>query len=120
MNLPAFSLAVIRDYWKLLAATILGALLIWPVASCSGRRSAEGAASAKIIAASAKVTEAAAKAESAAILADMARHVNTDKEADELREVIDETKSDAGVGPATANLLRELRERRGGAARAGS
>lgn len=112
--------AILATNWKLAAGALLGAALTWPVASCSGHRSAEGTASAKIIAASAKVTEAAAKAESAAILADMARHANTAKEADELREVINDTKSDAGVGPATSALLRELRQRRGGSARPGS
>lgn len=106
--------------WKLPAAALLGAALCWPVASCQGRRSAEVTASAKIIAASAKITEAAHKAETAAVLADMARSVNTAKEADDLREIINETKSSAGVGPATASVLARLRERRGGAARPGS
>ena len=106
--------------WKLPAAALLAATLCWPVASCSGRRSAESAASAKIIAASAKVNEAASKAETAAILADMARSVKSGKEADELREIVRETKSDAGVGPATAAVLARLRERRGSAARPGS
>lgn len=106
--------------WKLPAAALAGAALTWPVASCSGRRSAEAIQEAKIIAAAAKVREAAAKAETAAVLADMARSVKTAKEADELREVINETKSDAGVGPATSAVLQRLRERRSGAARAGS
>lgn len=120
MNALPFAVSLLRDYWKLLAAFILGAVLIWPLASCQGRQQANAINSAKIIAASAKVREAAAKAESAAILADMARSVNTTKEADELREIVRETKSDAGVGPATASVLARLRERRGGAARPGS
>lgn len=106
--------------WKLPVAAVAGAALTWPVASCSGRQQANASNGAKIIAASTKVERAAAKAEQAAILADMARSVNTAKEADELREVINETKSDAGVGPATAALLKRLREKRSGAARAGS
>lgn len=106
--------------WKLPVAALLGATLCWPVASCQGRRSAETTQSAKIIAASAKVREAAAKAESAAILADMARSVNTAKEADELKDIINETKSEAVAGPAVSAVLRELRQRRGSAARPGS
>ena len=106
--------------WKLPAAFLLGAVLCYPIASCQGRRSAEIAQSAKIIAASAKVTEAAAKAESAAILADMARSVNTAKEADELKKVIADVKSEAVAGPAVSAVLRELRQRRGGAARPSS
>ena len=106
--------------WKLPAAALLAATLCWPVASCSGRRSADNVLEAKVVAAAAKVREAAAKAESAAILADMVRHANTAKEADELREIIDETKSDAGVGPATSAVLQRLRQRRGSAARPGS
>lgn len=106
--------------WKLPAAALVGAALCWPVASCSGRQQAKAANSATIIAASAKVTEAAAKAESAAILADMARHVNTAKEADELKKVVEDVKSEAGVGPAVSAVLRELRQRRSGTARPGS
>lgn len=106
--------------WKLPAAALLGAALTWPVASCQGRRSAENVHEAKIITASAKVTEAAAKAESAAILADMARSVNTAKEAEELKKVVEDVKSEAVAGPAVSAVLRELRQRRGGAARAGS
>ena len=50
--------------------------------------------------------------ELAAALADMARASKTKEEAQELREIIDETQSDAGVGPATSALLGELRKRR--------
>ena len=106
--------------WKLPAAALLGAALCYPIASCQGRRSAESATSAKIIAASAKVTEAASKAETAAVLADMARSVNTAKEADELKKVIEDVKSEAVAGPAVRAVLRELRQRRGSAARPGS
>lgn len=120
MNLRAYLTGGFQAHWKLIAAVLVGMALCWPIASCSGRRSAESNQSAKIIAASAKVERAAAKAEQAAILADMARTATTAKEADELREVINETKSDAGVGPATAALLKRLREKRSGAARAGS
>lgn len=112
--------SAVRANWKLPVAAVVGAALTWPIASCSSRQQANATNSVKIIAASAKVTEAAAKAESAAILADMARSVNTAKEADELRDIINDTKSEAGVGPATAGVLRSLRERRGGTARPGS
>lgn len=112
--------AILLANWKLPVAAILGAILCWPIASCSGRRSAENAQEAKIIAAAAKVREAASKAETAAVLADMARSVKTAKEADELREIVRETKSEAGVGPATSAVLQRLRERRSGAAGPGS
>ena len=120
MNLLPFSISLLRAHWKLIVAALVGMALCYPVASCSGRRSAFNAQSAKIIAASAKVTVAAAKAEQAAILADMARSANTAKEADELREVIDNVKSEAVAGPAVSVVLRELRQRRSGAARPGS
>ena len=106
--------------WKLPVAALLGAILCWPIASCSGRRDANAANDARIIAAATKITEAAAKAESAAILADMARSVNTAKEADELKKVIEDVKSEAVAGPAVSAVLRELRQRRGGSARPGS
>lgn len=112
MNLPLFSLSLIRAYWKLGLAMIVGAALIWPLAACQGRRSAEAASAAKIIAASAKVREAASKAEMAATLSEMARSASTTRQAEELREIVAETKSDAGVGPATAAVLRRLRQNR--------
>jgi len=112
--------AILANNWKVLGGAVIGAALCYPVASCSGRRAANATQAEKVIAASAVVHEAAAKAETAAVLADMARTANTIKEVDELREVINETKSDADVGPATAAVLARLREKRGGAAHPGS
>ncbi len=98
--------------WRVIAAAIVGALLCWPVASCQGKREANAAYYAKVKAAAEQVKAAANKAELAAALADMARTSNSKAEAQELREIINETQSDAGVGPATSALLGELRKRR--------
>ena len=39
--------------WKAIVCILIGAALAWPIASCSGRRGANAANGAKIIAASA-------------------------------------------------------------------
>ena len=96
--------------WKLPVAALLGAVLTWPAASCSGRRSAESAASAKIIAASAKVTEAAAKAEIAAMAVDAVRRGQAKQVQDELRSVADEKGSTDLAGPGVTAVLDRLRK----------
>lgn len=96
--------------WKLIVALILGAILCWPVASCSGRRSAENTQEAKIIAASAKVTEAAAKAEIAAMAVDAVRRGQAKQVQDELRSVADEKGSTDLAGPGVTAVLDRLRK----------
>lgn len=103
--------SVVRANWKIILGVFMGALMCWPVASCQGKREANATNAAKVIAASAKVEQAAAKAEAAAVLADMARNTKSREEITELRRIVDETQSDAGVGPATAKLLERLRAR---------
>lgn len=110
MNLIPFLIGGARDYWKLIAALILGAVLCWPVASCQGRRSAEAHNSAKIIAASAKVTEAAAKAEIAAMAVDAVRRGQAKQVQDELRSVADDKGSTDLAGPGVTAVLDRLRK----------
>lgn len=99
---------------------ILGAFLaLWAIYG-AGKRAGETATEAKVTEAAQKVERAAHKAEQAAVLADMARSVDTAREADEIREIIDDIKSETGVGPATAGVLARLREKRSSAAHSGS
>lgn len=98
--------------WRLIAAAIVGALLCWPVASCSGGRAADARMAAKVEVASAKVQRASSKAELAAKLAEMARETNTRQEVAELRKVVDDAKDDGAVGDATASVLARLRAKR--------
>ncbi|MDV5822284.1 hypothetical protein [Sphingobium naphthae] len=98
--------------WRIAVAAGFGFAFCWPVASCQGKREAQAAYALKVQAAAEKVKAAASKAELAAALADMARASKSKEEAQELREIINETQSDAGVGPATSALLGELRKRR--------
>ncbi len=112
MNLAGFTAGLVSDHWRTALWIAIGALLCWPVASCQGKREAQAAYALKVQAAAEKVKAAASKAELAAALADMARASKSKEEAQELREIINETQSDAGVGPATSALLGELRKRR--------
>lgn len=113
MNALPFAVSLLRDYWKLLAAFILGAVLIWPLASCQGRQQANAINSAKIIAASAKVREAAAKAEIAAMAVDAVRRGEAKQVEQELRKVADEKGSDAVAGPGVIGVLDRLRKTTG-------
>jgi folate-dependent phosphoribosylglycinamide formyltransferase PurN len=110
MNLLPFLTSGVRDYWRLFLVALVSAALTWPVASCSGRRSANATQAAKIIAASAKVREAAAKAEIAAMAADAVRRGEAKQVEQELRKVADEKGSDAVAGPGVAAVLDRLRE----------
>jgi hypothetical protein len=112
MNLAGFSLGILSDHWRKALWIAVGFALCWPVASCVGKREATAAYALKVKAAAEETRRAASQAELAAALADIARASKTKDEADELRKLIDETQSDAGVGPATAAVLQRLRERR--------
>jgi len=96
--------------WKAIVGILIGAALTWPIASCQGRRDANAANEAKIIAASAKVREAAAKAEIAAMAADSVRRGQAKQVQDELREIVDEQANDDTVGPGVAAILDRLRQ----------
>ncbi|MEW6627616.1 MAG: hypothetical protein AB1431_12605 [Pseudomonadota bacterium] len=111
MNLAGFTAGLVSDHWRTVMWIAIGALLTWPIASCQGKREAQAAYALKVQVAAEQVKAAANKAELAAALADMARTSNSKAEAQELREIIDETQSDAGVGPATSAVLAKLRER---------
>lgn len=98
--------------WRMIVAAILGAALCWPVASCSGKRSANALHAAKVEASGEKVKRAASQAELAAKIAEMARSTNTRQEAAELRKVVSDAKDDGDVGPATSALLDRMRSKR--------
>lgn len=110
MNAIPFALSLIRDHWMKAVWMVIGAVLVYPVASCNGRNIAEAKAAEQVIAASEKVRRAAAQAELAATVADAARRADTVAEVNELKEVVRDVQSTTDVGPSTAAVLAKLRE----------
>lgn len=110
MNLPAFSLSLLRAHWKLIGLAVLLILLAvqtWRVSSLKGQIAVNAA---KVEAAAAKVKVAAAKAELAATAADAIRRAKTKEEIDELREIVEQAPAGADAGPATVAILDRLRK----------
>jgi len=95
--------------WKPTAAAIVAALATTPIAYCTGRHDGSIAASAKAALVAQKIQTAAAKAEAAANLTDMTRQAKSVEQIRELKEIVNETGTDAAVGPAVSAVLDRMR-----------
>ena len=110
MNLPAFSFAVVRQYWKYIAIGLLVIALFIQTTRLSLEQARRKADHAAVIAASAKVTEAAAKAEIAAMAVDAVRRGEAKAMQEKLRSIVDEKADTSVAGPGVIGVLDELRK----------
>lgn len=110
------AIAILEANWKIVAGLVIGALLCWPVASCSGRKAGIAEYYSKVTMASSKASEAAAKAEVAAIVTDAVRRGESAKVQQELKDIIHEQGSDALAGPGVTGVLARLRQASGSGA----
>ena len=104
--------------WKLGAGVIAGALLCWPVASCTGKNAADDANALRMEAAAEKARASAARAEAAANRADLARQKAAQARNGALQGIVNHEGTNAIVGGATGAVIGKLRRDASGANKA--
>lgn len=95
--------------WKLPVAALVGGALTWPIASCSGRKSADDANALRMEAAAEKAKAQAARAEAAANRADLARQKAAQARNGQLQGIVNHEGTDAVVGGAVGAVIGKLR-----------
>lgn len=107
---PATLLAVLRTWWKLCAGLILGFILCWPVASCSGRhaeRTEWEAATARL---QAQITERAREADNQRQTELSGTNASITQAREELDNATRNLPDESPSARRRARICRELRE----------